>query len=431
MSIVFSNIQNFIDLLSYNSTQIINDIYNLKIDSPTTIHFFYQNVIKNSIVNEIDVIIDIIKMDNINDNYKIDNISILIEDVKFKLDLLKKLIEKNENKDIKLILALIKQFEAVTNQIQIENSNIYIVDIENNVINYKDPKFIVFLELLRNSFNNIKVSVWNLYNQGLIDTPYFLLEEQNFIRETQFNDFIIFYLSDFINYELNIDWELVSYLLFYQEIQLKVIINYLEKDNSKEEDNSKYFIDNIIDILYNKDFLEQNHLDYIKSFVNFKNIQKIILNKFVSKIEKEDLSCIVCKRNKIDFIYFSCPECDIDYIDLTTNIDSIKLLFYLLILNEFELFYSYILEFRDYLYSIINQNPKIYKKLKILKSDLIYINQIIGKVNEIESIIKILDEIIQTLEVNKNKTDKLLLSIISKKLNEINSKLEIILFDIV
>jgi len=187
---------NFIDLLSYNAVQIINEIYNLQIDSPTTIHFYYQNVIRKNIVNEFDVIIDILQINNKDNNQKIDDILILIEDVKVKLNLLKQLIlnklenkeEKNnsENKDdlkeLKLSFFLINQLEAVLNQINVENENLYIIDVENKLISYENKEFLDFLNLLKNSFDNVKVSIWNLYNQKLIDTPYFLKNEQNFLR---------------------------------------------------------------------------------------------------------------------------------------------------------------------------------------------------------------------------------------------------------
>ncbi|MGB9638875.1 MAG: hypothetical protein ACPL1F_06250, partial [bacterium] len=295
---------NFVDLLSYNALQIINEIYNLQLDSPTTIHFYYQNAIKKNLVNEFDVIIDIFQINNTSNKQKIDDTLFLIEDVKIKLNLLKQLISnklenlnkeevdnlenKNKIKELKLCFFLINQLEVVLNQINIENENLYIIDIENKLTSYEDREFLDFLKLLKNSFDNIKISIWNLYNQKLIDTPYFSKKEQNFLREIELNDFIIFYLSDFINYELNIDWELVSYLLFYQEIQLKVILKYLQ-DHFKEEQ-----LENLINTLYNKDNLIQDYLNYLKNFVDFKNFQKQILNNFVLKIEKEDINCILC-----------------------------------------------------------------------------------------------------------------------------------------
>ncbi|MGC8815533.1 MAG: hypothetical protein ACP5O4_04970, partial [bacterium] len=322
---------NFVDLLSYNALQIINEIYNLQLDSPTTIHFYYQNAIKKNLVNEFDVIIDIFQINNTSNKQKIDDTLFLIEDVKIKLNLLKQLISnklenlnkeevdnlenKNKIKELKLCFFLINQLEVVLNQINIENENLYIIDIENKLTSYEDREFLDFLKLLKNSFDNIKISIWNLYNQKLIDTPYFSKKEQNFLREIELNDFIIFYLSDFINYELNIDWELVSYLLFYQEIQLKVILKYLQ-DHFKEEQ-----LENLINTLYNKDNLIQDYLNYLKNFVDFKNFQKQILNNFVLKIEKEDINCILCKDEKIDFVYFNCSKCDVYYIDLVTNID--------------------------------------------------------------------------------------------------------------
>ncbi|GEM_PF-2653283 len=435
----FNAVINFIDLLPYSAIEIIDEIYSLELDSPTTIHFYYQNVIKKNLVNEFDVIIDILELSEINDNEKIQNISILIEEIKIKLNLLKQLIlnkleeqnkekinnleEENKSKEINLVFLLIKQFEAVLNQINIENENFYIIDIENNVISYKDKKFIIFLKLLKNSFDNIKISIWNLYNQQLIDVPYFLKEEQNFLRKTELNDFIVFYLSDFINYEINIDWELISYLLFYQEIQLRVILKYLQ-DFSLENK-----LENFINILYNENNLFQDYLNYLKNFIEFKNFQQLILNEFIFRIEKGDINCIICKKSKLDFVYFSCPKCDINYIDLFTNIDLIKFLFYLLILDEFDLFYDNIIEFKNYLYSTINQNPKIYKKLALVQTSLIYINQIIGKIKEIESIINITDQIIEILE-SKKELEISDISNISKKLNEINNKLELILFSI-
>jgi len=429
---------NFIDLLSYNAAQIINEIYNLQIDSPTTIHFYHQNVIKKNIVNEFDVIIDILQINNKDNNQKIDDILILIEDVKVKLNLLKQLIlnklenkeEKNnsENKDdlkeLKLSFFLINQLEAVLNQINVENENLYIIDVENKLISYENKEFLNFLKLLKNSFDNAKVSIWNLYNQKLIDTPYFLKNEQNFLREIELNDFIIFYLSDFINYELNIDWELISYLLFYQELQIKVILKYLG-EFSKENP-----LESLFNILYNKDNLIQDYLNYLKNFVDLKNFQKQILEDFILKIEKEGINCIICKENKIDFVYFNCPKCDIYYIDLITTADSIKLLFYLLILNEFDLLYENVINFRDYLYSLINKNTKIYNKIGYIQIDLLYINQMIGKIREIESIISILDEIIKILE-SKKELEILDISNISKNLYEINNKLELILFSMI
>jgi hypothetical protein len=429
---------NFIDLLSHNAVQIINEIYNLQIYSPTTIHFYYQNVIKKNIVNEFDVIIDILQINNKDNNQKIDDILILIEDVKVKLNLLKELIlnklenkeekdnseNKNDLKELKLSFFLINQLEVVLNQINVENENLYIIDVENKLISYENKEFLDFLNLLKNSFDNTKVSIWNLYNQKLIDTPYFLKNEQNFLREIELNDFIIFYLSDFINYELDIDWELISYLLFYQELQLKAILKYLS------EFSEENLLESLFNTLYNKDNLFQDYLNYLKNFVDLKNFQKQILQDFILKIEKEGINCIICKENKIDFVYFNCPKCDIYYIDLITTADSIKLLFYLLILSEFDLLYENVINFRDYLYSLINKNTKIYNKIGYIQLDLLYINQMIGKIKEIESIISILDEIIKILE-SKKELEILDISNISKKLYEINNKLELILFSMI
>jgi len=223
---------------------------------------------------------------------------------------------------------------------------------------------------------------------------------------------------------LDIDWELISYLLFYQELQIKVILKYLG-EFSKENT-----LESLFNILYNKDNLIQDYLNYLKNFVDLKNFQKQILEDFILKIEKEGINCIICKENKIDFVYFNCPKCDIYYIDLITNADSIKLLFYLLILNEFDLLYENVTNFRDYFYSLINKNTKIYNKIGYVQIDLLYINQMIGKIREIESIISILDEIIKILE-SKKELEILDISNISKKLYEINNKLELILFSMI
>lgn len=75
-----------IDLLSPTSIEIINSIYNLEANSPTTISIYYQeNIKKTPLINEFNVIIDLLKQSQKTID-KINTIKTIIDEINEKVE---------------------------------------------------------------------------------------------------------------------------------------------------------------------------------------------------------------------------------------------------------------------------------------------------------------------------------------------------------
>ena len=85
-----------IDLLSPTSIEIINSIYNLEANSPTTISIYYQeNIKKTPLINEFNVIIDLLKQSQ--KTIEINTIKTIIDEINEKVEKLENFLQINEN----------------------------------------------------------------------------------------------------------------------------------------------------------------------------------------------------------------------------------------------------------------------------------------------------------------------------------------------
>ncbi|MCS7165097.1 MAG: hypothetical protein RMJ51_02305 [Candidatus Calescibacterium sp.] len=385
-----------LDLLPPICTKVVNEIYNLNSDSPTTISLYYQiNIKQNVFANEIDVIIDLLNTKDVESITQ--EIPLILESIVKKIENLKEYMNRNienfvsiDKEETYQINKLIEIFERILSKIIVIDQSIYLKrgksEIELITTDNDKNENSNILKILSNSFNQIKISVWNMYNAiKTADKPYIVEDKIDFLRKLENLIPIDYFLSDYLNYKV-IEREFIEWLFLDIELEILSSLEYIQKEdlNFLKENTSNI----ITEIIYNLDEFSKVKDLYIELRQIYDQIKLLKLNI--------QLKCPICSNHLSNN---QCTKCKTVFVDLITNISFIKTLFQATVIRDQKLF--------EELIDIAINGIK--NSLNLSNSNLI---KIMDKINTYENIptylkiklnsIEMIEKILEKMEELKN-----------------------------
>ncbi|MCX7972337.1 MAG: hypothetical protein N2657_03890 [bacterium] len=324
-----------LDLLPPICTKVVNEIYNLNSDSPTTISLYYQiNIKQNVFANEIDVIIDLLNTKDVESITQ--EIPLILESIVKKIENLKEYMNRNieslvsiDQEETYQINKLIEIFERILSKIIVIDQSIYLKrgksEIELITTDNDKNENSNILKILSNSFNQIKISVWNMYNAiKTADKPYIVEDKIDFLRKLENLIPIDYFLSDYLNYKV-IEREFIEWLFLDIELEILSSLEYIQKEdlNFLKENTSNI----ITEIIYNLDEFSKVKDLYIELRQIYDQIKLLKLNI--------QLKCPICSNHLSNN---QCTKCKTVFVDLITNISFIKTLFQATVIRDQKLF---------------------------------------------------------------------------------------------
>lgn len=386
-----------LDLLPSTCTEVISQIYNINSDSPTTISLYYQiNIKQNPLANEIDTTIDLINTKDIELINK--KLPFILESIQKKVEDLKKYIDRNiknfetvDKEEAYLLSELILMFQNMLSRIIITPQSVYF-ERRNSKIEFitidEDIKIgnLNILEILSNSFNQIKISTWNMYNaiKSEDDKPYIVEDKLDFLRKLENLLPIDYFLSDYLNYRVT-EKEFIEWLFAEIEIDILSTLEYIQEEKLESlKENISNIITEILNSLDEFSKIKELYIEFRQTYEQLK-LMKL----------RTQLKCPVCGNNILDN---ECKKCKIFFIDLITNIPFLKTLFQTAIIRDQKLFKELIDITINGIKKSINLEDSNFLKI-IEKIDKISIQQNIHNYFKLRlSSVKIIEEILEKLE---------------------------------
>ncbi|MCS7243848.1 MAG: hypothetical protein RMJ36_03835, partial [Candidatus Calescibacterium sp.] len=284
--------------------------------------------------NEIDVIIDLVNTKDIESITQ--KIPLILESIVKKIENLKEYMNRNienfvsiDQEETYQINKLIEIFERILSKIIVVDQSIYLKREKSEIElitkdNDKNENSNI-LKILSNSFNQIKISVWNMYNViKTVDKPYIVEDKIDFLGKLENLIPIDYFLSDYLNYKV-IEREFIEWLFLDIELEILSSLEYIQKEdlNFLKENTSNI----ITEIIHNLDEFSKVKDLYIELRQIYDQIKLLKLNI--------QLKCPICSNHLSNN---QCTKCKTVFVDLITNISFIKTLFQATVIRDQKLF---------------------------------------------------------------------------------------------